>query len=338
MIEVAVNGYGTIGKRVADAISKQPDMKLLGVVKTKPDFLAKMALQRGYNLYAASPESLENFKKAKIETKGTVNELLPEVDVIIDATPGGTGKQNKTIYAANGSKAIFEGGEKADIAETSFCAQVNYSKAVNKKYVRVVSCNTTGLCRTLGTLDQAYGVESADAVLIRRAADPADTETGPINGILLDPPRIPSHHGPVVQTILPHIKITTMAVSVPTTLMHIHAIHSRIKQPTTKEDIIQTFKKATRIITISPEDRITSTNQAAEYARELGRTRNDLYEVPVWEESIGVNDGRDIYYFQGVHQEANVVPENVDAIRAVTGFNSAEESIQTTNQSLGILH
>ncbi len=337
MIKVAVNGYGTIGKRVADAISKQSDMKLLGVVKTKPDFLAKMALQRGYNLYAASPESLETFKKAKIEPKGTFKELLPEAEVIVDATPGGTGKQNKPLYEENGSKAIFEGGEKPDIAEVSFCAQVNYDKAVNKKYIRIVSCNTTGLCRTLSTLDKAYGIESADAVLIRRAADPNDPETGPINGIVLDPPRIPSHHGPDVQTVLPHIKITTMAVSVPTTLMHIHAIHTRVKQPTTKEDVVKTFHKATRIITITPEDRITSTNQAAEYAKELGRTRNDLYEIPVWEESVGVMDGKDIYYFQGVHQEANVVPENVDAIRAVTGFNSAEESIQRTNESLGIL-
>ncbi len=338
MIKVAVNGYGTIGKRVADAISKQTDMKLLGVVKTKPDFLAKMALQRGYSLYAASSESLENFKKAKMEAKGTFKELLPEADVVIDATPGGTGKQNKPIYASNGSKVIFEGGEKADIAEASFCAQVNYDKAVNKKFIRVVSCNTTGLCRSLSTLDKAYGVESADAVLIRRAADPCDINKGPINGIILDPPRIPSHHGPDVQTVLPHIKITTMAVSVPTTLMHVHAIHVRITQPTVKDDIIQTFQKATRIITISPEDHITSTSQATEYAREMGRTRNDLYEIPIWEESVGVNDGKDVYYFQGVHQEANVVPENVDAIRAVSGFNSAEESIQTTNKSLGILH
>lgn len=338
MIKVAVNGYGTIGKRVADAISKQPDMKLLGVVKTKPDFLAKMALKRGYDLYAALPESLETFKKAKIETKGTFQELLPEADVVIDATPGGTGKQNKPLYAAARSKVIFEGGEKSEIAETSFCAQANYDQALNKKYVRVVSCNTTGLCRTLSTLDKAYGVESADAVLIRRAADPADTETGPINGIILDPPRIPSHHGPDVQTVLPHIKITTMAVSVPTTLMHVHAVHARLRQPANKDEIIETFRKGTRIITISPEDHINSTNGAAEYAKELGRSRNDLYEIPVWEESIGLTGGNDVYYFQGVHQEANVVPENVDATRAVTGFNSAEESIQTTNKTLGIPH
>ncbi len=33
MIKVSVNGYGTIGKRVADATLKQPDMELVGVAK-----------------------------------------------------------------------------------------------------------------------------------------------------------------------------------------------------------------------------------------------------------------------------------------------------------------
>jgi glyceraldehyde-3-phosphate dehydrogenase (NAD(P)) len=34
MIRVGVNGYGTIGKRVADAGAAQPDMELAGVAKT----------------------------------------------------------------------------------------------------------------------------------------------------------------------------------------------------------------------------------------------------------------------------------------------------------------
>ena len=32
-VKVAVNGYGTIGKRVADAVKLQPDMELIGVAK-----------------------------------------------------------------------------------------------------------------------------------------------------------------------------------------------------------------------------------------------------------------------------------------------------------------
>ena len=34
MIKVAINGYGTIGKRVADAVDAQDDMEVIGVTKT----------------------------------------------------------------------------------------------------------------------------------------------------------------------------------------------------------------------------------------------------------------------------------------------------------------
>ena len=34
MKSVAINGYGTIGKRVADAVAAQDDMKVIGVSKS----------------------------------------------------------------------------------------------------------------------------------------------------------------------------------------------------------------------------------------------------------------------------------------------------------------
>ena len=44
VVKVAVNGYGNIGKRVADAIAKQGDMQLVGVSKTRPNFEAFVAV------------------------------------------------------------------------------------------------------------------------------------------------------------------------------------------------------------------------------------------------------------------------------------------------------
>ena len=35
---VAINGFGTIGKRVADAVDAQDDMEIVGVTKTRPSF------------------------------------------------------------------------------------------------------------------------------------------------------------------------------------------------------------------------------------------------------------------------------------------------------------
>ena len=51
-VKVAINGFGTIGKRVADAVQMQKDMEIVGVSKTKPNFEAFTALNKGYSIYA----------------------------------------------------------------------------------------------------------------------------------------------------------------------------------------------------------------------------------------------------------------------------------------------
>lgn len=47
MIKVAINGYGTVGKRVADVVAAQKDMKVVGVSKTRPNAEAFVAKKRG---------------------------------------------------------------------------------------------------------------------------------------------------------------------------------------------------------------------------------------------------------------------------------------------------
>ena len=68
MIRVAVNGYGTIGRRVADAVLKQKDMELEGVTKVRGDYRARLAVEKGLALYAADGKHLPEFAKAGIGT------------------------------------------------------------------------------------------------------------------------------------------------------------------------------------------------------------------------------------------------------------------------------
>ena len=79
MKSVAINGFGTIGKRVADAVAAQDDMKVIGVSKTRPNFEAKTAVEeKGYPLYIGIPEREQQFKDAGIEIAGTVEEMIQE--------------------------------------------------------------------------------------------------------------------------------------------------------------------------------------------------------------------------------------------------------------------
>jgi glyceraldehyde-3-phosphate dehydrogenase (NAD(P)) len=61
-----------------------------------------------------------------------------------------------------------------------------------------------------------------------------------------------------------------------------------------------------------------------------------MYEVVVWEDGVRVV-GKMLYYYQAVHQESDVVPENVDCIRSMCKMEEdASASISKTNKALGI--
>jgi glyceraldehyde-3-phosphate dehydrogenase (NAD(P)) len=335
-VRVAVNGFGTIGKRVADAVAKQPDMQLIGVAKTRPSFEARLAVEKGYPLFVGGDGTAEAFKAAGISVEGTSDEMFKRADVVIDATPDKVGREHSAKYEAAHVKAIYQGGEKPEVAELSFSALANYEAARGKSRVRVVSCNTTGIVRAAAVLRAQYGVERWDATLIRRAADPAEIKKGPVNAIV-PTFQFPSHHAPDAQTIFPDLPITTTAVVVPTTLMHVHVNHLRLRRPpASASDVVATFRASPRFHVFRTWEHVESTPQVLEYARDHASSRGDMMSNVLWEDGVHLA-GPDLYFFQAIHQESIVVPENIDAIRAM--FNlapNAAASIAVTDMTLGL--
>jgi glyceraldehyde-3-phosphate dehydrogenase (NAD(P)) len=339
MIKVAVNGYNVIGRRVADAVALQSDMKLVGVAKVKPDYKARSAIERGYRIFASDEKARKAFQEAGLACEGTSKDLASEADIILDATPEDVGSQNKQMYESLGKKAIFQGGEEHELAGTSFVAQCNFEQALGKKYVRVVSCNTTALCRVLHAIDEDFGISKANVVIARRAADPDESGKGPIDSVVLDPVSIPSHHGPDVNTVLPNFPVISMAMKIPTTHMHLHSLIVSTKGSSVGDEAVrEKLGQTPRVMMVSSKkDGIKSTGNVMDLAREMGRSRNDLFEAVVWTDSIKVI-GNEIYLFMAVHQEAIVTPENVDAIRAMMNAGDRESSMKATNKALGIAH
>ena len=335
-VRVGVNGYGTIGKRVADAVVKQPDMELVGVAKTRPSFEAERAVAKGYRLFVTGGGDPGAFETAGLPVAGTLDALLAEVDVIVDASPDKIGRENAARYRSAGVRAVFQGGEKSDVAEASFNAMANYRAGEGKRSLRVVSCNTTGLARAAAVIDRAWGVERWEATLVRRAADPSETNRGPINGIL-PTFQMPSHHGPDVRTVLEDLPITTLAVVVPTTLMHVHVNRVRLRHPpASAADVVARLRASPRFRVFRSWERADGTPQVMEFGRDRGLGHNDVMENVLWEAGIGL-DGPELHFFQGIHQESVVVPENIDAIRSMFGLAAdAEESIRMTDAALGL--
>jgi glyceraldehyde-3-phosphate dehydrogenase (NAD(P)) len=336
VVRVAVNGFGTIGKRVADAVRRQPDLELVGVAKTRPSFEAEIAARRGYPLYVAGGGKVEEFRAAGLSVAGEFPELLKQVDVVVDCAPDKVGRENAKLYQEHHLRAIFQGGEKADVAEHSFNALANYGECLGAERLRVVSCNTTGLARAGSVLLPRWGVERWDATIVRRAADPAEVNKGPINGIL-PTFKLPSHHGPDVQTIYPNLAIHTAAVVVPTTLMHVHVNQVRLKQtPADAEEVVKAFASTRRFRIFQRWERVDGTPQVMEYARDRGGARPDIMENVLWRDGLHV-EGPQVTFFQAIHQESIVIPENIDAIRAMFRLApDAASSMAITDRTLGL--
>ena len=67
--KVAINGFGTIGKRVADAVDAQDDMEVVGVTKTGPSFGCELAIKKGFPLYCTFDD---RDRISLFEKKGTI--------------------------------------------------------------------------------------------------------------------------------------------------------------------------------------------------------------------------------------------------------------------------
>jgi glyceraldehyde-3-phosphate dehydrogenase (NAD(P)) len=61
-----------------------------------------------------------------------------------------------------------------------------------------------------------------------------------------------------------------------------------------------------------------------------------MWEVAIWEDILAV-EGQELLYAYQVDNQAIVVPETIDAIRALMGTErDASRSIRMTNEALGV--
>jgi glyceraldehyde-3-phosphate dehydrogenase (NAD(P)) len=334
-IKIAVNGYGVIGKRVAEAVTLQDDMELVGIGDVAADWRIKVAAQK-YTVFANTEEGRKAMEKANIPVAGGLDDLLEAADVVVDCAPKKFGGQNAEKYKQAGLKYIVQGGEKHETTGHSFSAENNYASALNRQSTRVVSCNTTSIVRTLSALKRAGLLKKARGTLLRRATDPWESHKNGIMNTLVPEPEIPSHQGPDAQSVDPELDVVTAAVKVPETLSHLHYWTVQLTKQASKEDVLEAFGTSTRTAFINMSDELSANNAVKELMLDMGRPHGDMYEVAIWEDMLKVV-GDELYYAYLVDNQAIVIPETIDAIRALTGIESdPKKSIEKTNRSLGI--
>lgn len=333
-IRVAVVGYGVIGKRVADAVAAQPDMDLIGVCDLSTDHRIEVARRRGFRLFAPTSKDRDNMASVGLPMEGVLADLLDQTDVAIDCTPKHVAATNREAYQSAGVRSIFQGGESHDLTGHSFVAQANYASARGRSTTRVVSCNTTATVRVLGAL-APLGIVRARGVLIRRATDPWESHMGGIMNTVVPELHIPSHQAVDAQTILADMDIVTMACKVSETLSHLHYWWLDLERSQHREDVVALLREAPRIALLDASSGLGALNAVLELTRDLGRPRGDLWEVGLWEDILHVA-GSEAFFCHQVDNQSIVVPENIDAVRALMDVCDGPTSIARTDAALGI--
>ncbi|MBQ4425477.1 MAG: type II glyceraldehyde-3-phosphate dehydrogenase [Lachnospiraceae bacterium] len=342
-VKVGVAGYGTIGQRLADGVALQEDMELVGIADLVPS-LSIRALRENdmigannvkYDLYLVDGADPAAFEKYDIPVAGSFEDLCQKVDIMLDSSPGGVGAKNKLIYEKLGVKAVFQGGEANSVADVFFHGYANYEKGVGKDYLKLTSCNTTGLIRAVDCLDRLIPVEKVAITIIRRVADPGDYHRGLTNALQMD--KAPSHQALDLMTIMPHIDATGILVHTPVTHGHIITVLVTPKEgKITKELAIEAFRKHPRIRTVTIDEGFKGNASLFKYARDLGNRRGDMYEIAIWEDSV-VESGNDIMFAINIPQESVTIPETMDAVRAAMKMQlTCEEGTAETNKYLKI--
>jgi glyceraldehyde-3-phosphate dehydrogenase (NAD(P)+) (phosphorylating) len=317
-VKVGVVGYGTIGTRLAAGVILQKDMEVVGVADIVPTLATRALKELGmpYKLYSLTSDAIQRFQEAGIPVSGTIEDLLSTVDIVLDATPAGIGAKNKELYRKYHVKAIFQGGEKREVADVFFHGNANYEKGVGKKFLKLTSCNTTGLIRAVDCLDKAVGIERVAMTIIRRSADPGDTNRGYVDLAKVDP--VPSHQATDLMLVMPHIRATGLLVHVPTTHGHIINIIATPKKALSRQVALEQFHNNPRIRVVRIADGFDSNTALFKYARFLLNPRADMYQIDVPQESV-------------------VVPETIDGIRAAIPMQSDPiEGVKLTNYYLGL--
>lgn len=337
MVKVGVAGYGVIGQRLADGVALQKDMELVGIADLAPTLSIRALKEKGmpYDLYLVDGADKAAFDAVGIPVAGSFNDLISKVDIMLDSSPGGVGIKNKALYEKAGVKAIFQGGEANSVADVFFHGYANYEKGLGADYLKLTSCNTTGLIRSVDCLDKKFGIEKVAITIIRRVADPGDYHRGLTNALQID--KAPSHQAVDLMTIMPHVDATGILIHTPVTHGHIITVVAKGKNgKITKEQALEAFQGHNRIRVVKIDDGFKGNASFFRYARDLGNPRGDMYEIGLWEDDI-VETGDEIMYAINIPQESVTIPETMDGIRAAMKMQPDSASATAeTNKYLGL--
>jgi len=326
---IFVNGYGSIGSRIASFLKDDPEITVIGVGKYSPDEKVDLANSKGLSVYVPE-KKLDAFSNFKIA--GTVESALDDCDLVIDAAPGGHGYKNKkNVYEPKNIPAIYQGGESITgseaVSDLLFNSRANYDLALGKRHVMQGSCNVTGMGRILEPLRDEFGDKLIrfDVTLVRRWADIEQTDKNLSDTIeMTEKP----HHGDDVKTYFgKDAPLFVRAIKVPTRQMHLHIMDIRFKDLAPKpSELHKIFTDEFGVATLWTAK---GTKDVRDYAQNMGFNFTDTNMIHI-HANMTTSIGDTVQMMYSDDQTGIVIPENHMLMQAMLFEKSYEEAFTHT--------
>ena len=309
MKKVFVNGYGSIGSRIASFLKDDPEVAVTGVGKYSPDGGVDAAISRGLDVFV--PEQRQD-KFRDFKVSGTIESALDDCDLVIDAAPGGHGFKNKqALYGPRDIMAIYQGGETVAgdnaVSDLLFNSRANYDLAIGKRHVMQGSCNVTGMGRILEPLQDRYAdrLVRFDVTLVRRWADIEQADKQLTDTIeMTERP----HHGDDVKAYLGRdAPLFVRAIKVPTRQMHLHVMDVRFRDSAPEpSEIHGVFANEFGVATLWTAG---GTKEVRDYAGTMGFNFTDTNMIHI-HANMTASIGDTVQMMYSDDQTGIVVPEN----------------------------
>ena len=329
MKKVFINGYGSIGSRITSFLKYDPEITVVGIGKYSPDNKVNIAISRDLNVYVPE-KKLNDFSDYKIS--GSIESVLDECDLVIDASPGGHGYKNKkNLYEPKNIPAIYQGGESTigdeSVSDLLFNSRANYDDALGKKHVMQGSCNVTGMGRILEPLREKFGDDLIrfDVTLIRRWLDIEQTEKNVLDTIeMTEKP----HHGDDVKLYFgKDAPLYVRAIKVPTRQMHLHIMDIRFKDIAPKpSEIHSIFENEFGVATLWT---VNGTKDIRDFAQNMGFNFTDTNMIHI-HANMTVSIGDTVQMMYSDDQTGIVIPENHMLMQAMLFGKSYNDAFSHT--------
>jgi len=331
MKNVFVNGYGSIGSRIAEFIKDDSEINVIGIGKHSPDDKVDLAIKNGFSVYVPQ-KKIDNFENYDIS--GSIESVLSDCDLVIDASPEGYGFINKkNLYEPNNIMAIYQGGETIygdnAVSDLIFNSRVNYKKVLQKKHVMQGSCNVTGMGKILEPLRNKYGSNLIrfDVTLVRRWADLDQSDKQLVDTIEMS--QHPHHGNDVKSYFGKDAPLFVRAIKVPTRQMHLHIMDIRFSGTAPNIDEIHSLFKVENGIAVLWT--ATNTKDVRDFANTMKFSFKDTNMVHIHANmSVSINDTVQIMYSDD--QTGIVIPENHMLMQAMLFERSYEDAFNHTNE------